>query len=69
MCELRLGREIRGRRLIITRSGPENIRNRLGKGAVLASKHEDAIRNSLSYPDAFYFASSGKSVGNWRAQR
>src|SRR6266852_1287112 len=54
MCELRLGRKIRRCRLVISRGGPENIRNRLGIRAVVASQCQNAIRNGLSYTDTFH---------------
>src|SRR6202035_5098636 len=38
MRELRLWRKVRRRRLVITRGGPENVRNRLSVGAVDATQ-------------------------------
>src|SRR6266576_2247723 len=48
-----LGRKIRRCRLVISRSRPENIRNRLGVRAVVAAQGEDALRDCLSYMDPF----------------
>src|SRR5882724_6568552 len=59
MRELWLRWEIRRRRLIISRGGPENIRNRLSIRAVVASHCQDAIRNALPYADTFCFVRAG----------
>ena len=55
MGELRLWKEIRRCRFVISRSASENIRNRLGIRTVITSQGQDAIRNSLSYANSFDF--------------
>jgi len=58
MRELWLGREIRRRRLIVPGGRSENIRNRLGIGAIVSPKGKDAVRNSLSYADSLDFVTA-----------
>src|SRR5262249_30205195 len=52
MRELRLLREIRWCRLVISRGVSENIRNGLSIGSVIVSQSQDLVRNRLSYADS-----------------